>query len=202
MTSLQNLYLKIEEHLINDEKPSNYLNEVYNNKLFKEYPFNMLYKLKEAEQSPKYHPEGNAWNHTMMVADEAAKIKYKSEDGKVFMWAALLHDVGKPLTTKVRNGRITSYDHDKVGERLAKEFLTFFINDNSYIDKICNLVRYHMHILYVVNNLPYKDMKGIKERTNIKEVALLGLCDRLGRLGSNRIKEEETIKIFIELCYK
>jgi putative nucleotidyltransferase with HDIG domain len=200
MMSLQDLYLKIEDHLLNDEKPSDYLNEIYYNELFKEAPFNMLYKLKEAEQSPKYHPEGNAWNHTMMVVDEAAKVKSKSKNIKNFMWAALLHDIGKPSTTKVRNGRITSYDHDKVGEKLAKDFLVYFTDDNKFIDEVCGLVRYHMHILYVVNNLPYKDMKGIREKTDIKEVALLGLCDRLGRLGSDIEKEEETIKKFLKIC--
>lgn len=200
MINLQDLYLKIEDHLLNDEKPSDYLNEIYDNELFKEAPFNMLYKLKEAEQSLKYHPEGNAWNHTMMVVDEAAKAKSKSKNIKSFMWAALLHDIGKPSTTKVRNGRITSYDHDKVGEKLAKDFLVYFTEDDKFIDEVCGLVRYHMHILYVVNNLPYKDMKGLREKTDIKEVGLLGLCDRLGRLGSDREKEEETIKKFLKIC--
>lgn len=202
MMSLQELYLKIEDHLLNNEKPSDYLNQIYNNELFKEVPFNMIYNLKTTEQSPKHHPEGNVWNHTMMVVDEAAKVKSKSKNPKVFMWSALLHDIGKPSTTKVRKGRITSYNHDRVGERLTKEFLSYFTTDNNYINEICALVRYHMHILYVINNLPYKDMKGIKERTDIKEVALLGFCDRVGRLGSDKTKEEETIKMFLEICNK
>lgn len=200
MMNLHDIYLDIENHLLNDEKPSDYLNEIYNNELFKEMPFNMLYKLKKVEQSPKYHPEGNVWNHTMMVVDEAAKVKLKSKNLKVFMWASLLHDIGKPSTTKIRNGRITSYDHDKVGEKLAKEFLLHFTDDNNFIDEVCGLVRYHMHILYVVNNLPYKDMKGIRESTDINEVALIGLCDRMGRLGSNISDEEKTIKRFLEMC--
>lgn len=200
MMSLHDLYLDIEKHLLNDEKPSDYLNKIYNNELFKEVPFNMIYKLKEAEQSPKYHPEGNAWNHTMMVVDEAAKVKSKSNNLKVFMWSAFLHDIGKPPTTKIRKGRITSYDHDKVGMKLAKDFLLHFTDDNNFINDVCALVRYHMHILYVVNNLPYKDMKGMRESIDINEVALLGLCDRLGRLGSNISDEEKTIKKFLEIC--
>lgn len=200
MMSLHDLYLEIENHLLNDEKPSNYLNEIYNNELFKEMPFNILYKLKEVEQSPKYHPEGNVWNHTMMVVDEAAKVKLKSKNLKVFMWAALLHDIGKQSTTKIRNGRITSYDHDKVGEKLAKEFLLHFTDDNNFIDEVCGLVRYHMHILYVVNKLPYKDMKGMRENTDVNEVALIGLCDRMGRLGSDISDEVKTIKRFLEMC--
>jgi putative nucleotidyltransferase with HDIG domain len=38
------------------------------------------------------------------------------------MWAALLHDIGKPDTTKQYKGRITSYDHDKAGALIARKF--------------------------------------------------------------------------------
>lgn len=200
MVCLQDLYLNIENHLLNDEKPSDYLNQIYNNKLFKKVPFNMIYNLRTTDQSPKYHAEGNVWNHTMMVVDEAAKVKSKSKNPKVFMWASLLHDIGKPYTTKIRNGRITSYDHDKVGEKRAKEFLLYFTDDNNFIDDVCGLVRYHMHILYVVNNLPYKDTKGMRENTDINEVALIGLCDRIGRSGSNINDEKKTIKKFLDMC--
>ncbi len=69
-------------------------------------------------QSPQHHPEGSVWNHTLLVVDEAAKIKEQSADPRTFMWAALLHDLGKPSTTMRRKSKITSYDHDKVGAQL------------------------------------------------------------------------------------
>lgn len=33
----------------------------------------MLRKLKSTVQSPKYHPEGNVWNHTLLVIDGRRK---------------------------------------------------------------------------------------------------------------------------------
>ena len=57
-----------------------------------------------------------------------------------------------------------------------------------------------MQVLYVVNNLPFQDIKGMKRQTDIREVALLGLCDRLGRAGADRQKEEDQIKRFLALC--
>jgi tRNA nucleotidyltransferase (CCA-adding enzyme) len=27
------------------------------------------------EQNPEYHPEGDVWTHTLMVMDEAAKLR-------------------------------------------------------------------------------------------------------------------------------
>jgi len=131
------------------------------------------------------------------VTNEASKVKDKSKDPKVFMWAALLHDIGKPLTTRTRKGKITSYDHDKVVAELANEFLSEFTDDKDFIEKVSALIRYHMHILYVHKDLPFADIKGMREQTDIDEVALLGLCDRLGRQGSDRLSEEENIRQFI-----
>lgn len=119
---LHSLFSQIEVHLLNDDKPSEYLNAVYNDPMFRQYPFDMLYKLKKTEQSKVHHPEGNVWNHTMLVVDEAAQAKAKSRNPVVFMWAALLHDIGKPGTTRIRKGRITAYDHDKLGAELSVRF--------------------------------------------------------------------------------
>jgi hypothetical protein len=57
-----------------------------------------------------------------------------------------------------------------------------------------------MQILFVDKNLPFADIKTMKRQTDIWEIALLGLCDRLGRLGANRILEEENIKMFLKKC--
>ncbi len=193
----KNIFDQIEKHLLKDNKPSNYLNELSEKAIFNQYPLILINDLKKAEQSPKHHPEGNVWNHTMLVVDEAAKVKDTSGDAKVFMWAALLHDIGKPATTKVRNGRITSYDHDVVGADLARKFLQEFSNDESFVQKVAQLVRWHMQILFVINNLPFADIKSMKKKTDINEVALLGFCDRMGRLNVNRQEEEENIRKFL-----
>lgn len=194
------LYFDIEKHLLEDIKPSDYLMEICLKPLFWKYPFDMLYKMKLTEQSQKYHPEGNVWNHTLLVVDEAAKIRKKSKNQKIFMWAAILHDIGKPITTRNRRGKITSYEHDKVGAELSKEFLSLFSKDNNFIDKVCGLVRYHMQILFVVNQLSFADIEGMKRYTDIHEVALLGFCDRMGRLNSSRVEEENNIKVFLQRC--
>lgn len=198
--NLKDIYIDINNHLLNDEKPSVFLNEISGNPLFLQSPFSMLNDLKKTEQSLLHHPEGNVWNHTMLVVDEAAKVKTRSKNAAVFMWAALLHDIGKPSTTKTRNGKITSYDHDKVGAKMSKDFLLSFIDDDSFIDEVSQLIRYHMQLLFVVNDMPFADIMGMKRNTDINEVALLGLCDRIGRANCDRIKEEINIDLFINKC--
>ncbi|MDF1494929.1 HDIG domain-containing metalloprotein [Caproiciproducens sp. CPB-2] len=198
MSIKQNLFESMEQHLLADEKPSLYFEELDKTAALREVPFAMLHDLKNAEQSPQHHPEGNVWNHTMLVVDEAAKVKGKSSDARSFMWAALLHDVGKPGTTRIRRGKITSYDHDKLGARMAAEFLKQFSGDEAFIEKVTALVRWHMQLLFVVNNLPFADAEQMKRQTSVRDVALLGLCDRLGRLNADREKEEENVRIFLE----
>lgn len=200
MSSKNDLFLEIERHLLQDEKPSEYFDSISELPLFREYPFEMLVKLKQAEQSPQHHPEGNVWNHTMLVVDAAAEVRQKSENPQVFMWAALLHDVGKPDTTKVRKGRITSYDHDKLGAELTEKFLSEFTQDTEFVQSVVSLVRWHMQILFVVNHLPFADVAAMKRQADVDEVALLGFCDRMGRLGADREKEEKNIQLFLQRC--
>lgn len=203
---MNNYFLEFEKHLMEDESPSKYFNNLIKSGDYpKEYPFDMISNLIKTEQNLEYHPEGNVWNHTMMVVDEAAARRDSSEKPRVFMWAALLHDIGKGPTTKIRKGKITSYDHDEVGERMAREFLEFFSQSEEFITQVAALVRWHMQLLFVVKELPWQNVERMDEETSIEEVALLGRCDRLGRGNMNRAtieKEEKNVKIFLEKSEK
>lgn len=152
-------------------------------------------------QSPVHHPEGNVWNHTMLVVDRAAARKGYSASPRAFMWAALLHDIGKPDTTKKRRGRITAYDHDKVGAELTRTLLMKASCESKLLETVVGLVRYHMQPLYVVKGLPFQDIAGMKAATSVVEVALLSYCDRLGRGSADQRAEARDIMIFLEKCH-
>lgn len=194
----KNLYNEINEHLMSDEVPSNYLKNVLSREVGGIFPFGMLFKMRQTKQSPEHHPEGSVFNHTIMVVDEAAKVKHRSKNPRAFMWAALLHDIGKPDTTRLRKGKITSYDHDKVGAKLARQFLEEFEEDNEFVDAVVALVRWHMQIMFVAKDMRFARVEEMKAEVDVEEVALLGFCDRLGRLNVNRKKEEENIKLFLD----
>ena len=188
---------QMTSHLITDEIPSNFFNRL--DKQLSEYPLSMIKELKNVEQYPKYHPEGNVWNHTMMVVDEAAKVRGHSSDSIVFMWASLLHDIGKPNTTKLRRGKITSYDHDIVGAKLARKFLEFYTKDNDFIVQVSNLVKYHRLLLYVFQGLLFGNKEQMLKETNIYDIALLCRCDRLGRIGADIEAEHNNYNEFIRM---
>lgn len=196
----QRLFLAVEQCLMEQEKPSESLNAFLEQGAFLDYPFHMLQRLQGTEQSPVHHPEGNVWNHTLLVVDQAASRKEESTDPRAFMWAALLHDIGKPDATKIRKGRITAYDHDKMGADLAREFLVAFDPEPAFIDRVFWLVRYHMQPLFVIKNLPYQDIGGMKKHVSIRDIALLGLCDRLGRTDAQEEREEQNLALFLDRC--
>lgn len=191
------MYKRLTKHLMEDDSPSEYINDL--GEVLKEYPLSMLRELKNIEQSKKFHPEGNVWNHTMMVIDEAARVRENSNDSKVFMWAALLHDIGKPDTTKVRKGRITSYEHDLVGAKLSEKFLLYYTKDKHLINKVSMMVKYHMHMLYVLKRLPFGNPKQMIKEVDLHDIALLCRCDRLGRIGADIEAETKNYKDFLKI---
>lgn len=68
-------------------------------------------------QEPEWHPEGDVWVHTLLVIDEARKriddIPYPEQ--VTVMLGAVCHDLGKPSTTAVIDGRIRSLEHEEEG---------------------------------------------------------------------------------------
>lgn len=198
----QALFQEIETHLLEDEKPSIWLKAISFQTEMEKYPFSLLLKQKETPQSPLHHPEGSVWNHTMMVVDEAAKRKGKSINPRVFMWAALLHDIGKPSATKVRKDKITAYHHDQIGADLTEKFLSQFQQSSAFIDAVTALVRWHMQILYVLHHSRFQATEEMIQAVNVSELALLGLCDRLGRGNRDTKTEEENIARFLQIIQK
>ncbi len=193
-------YIQITKHLCQDKNPSTFLNMLMAEGAFSCYPFYMLTDMQKTPQSPIYHPEGNVWNHTCLVVDEAAKMREQSANPIVFMWAALLHDIGKPSTTKKRRGKYTSYDHEKVGMQLTVEFLSVLTEDIEFIQQVSQLVRFHMQPLFVLKDLPFAELDYMVKQTNVDEIALLGFCDRMGRGNSNYAKEKSNKQAFLNKC--
>jgi tRNA nucleotidyltransferase (CCA-adding enzyme) len=68
-------------------------------------------------QEPEWHPEGDVWIHTLLVIDEARKrIDDLPHPQQVaVMLGAVCHDLGKPPTTAVIDGRIRSLEHEEEG---------------------------------------------------------------------------------------
>ena len=190
------LFYDIEKHLLEDDVPSIYLRTLITENIGVESRFYILKELSKVLQDPHHHPEGDVLEHTLQVVDEAAKVRGKANNKKAFMWASLLHDLGKEKTTIMRKGRWTAYNHDRVGAEMARRLLREVSADKEFNERVCNLTRHHMSYLYITKRLPFGDIKSMVENTDINDVALLTLCDRLGR---GEISEKNKKKIIDSL---
>lgn len=122
-----------------------------------------LKHLSETAQSPVHHQEGDVAIHTRMAV-EACPLKCDPD----LLWAALLHDIGKPLTTeRGLDGKITAYKHDHVGARIAKEILIRLGASDRQIDTVVWLVKnhifYHSWQLKNENQISRKQLSMIKD---------------------------------------
>jgi tRNA nucleotidyltransferase (CCA-adding enzyme) len=81
--------------------------------------------LYDCPQDPEWHPEGNVWVHTLMVIDKARELNGDLDRPRLatVMLAAVCHDLGKPATTAVIDGRIKSPNHEAMGVEPATRIL-------------------------------------------------------------------------------
>ena len=91
-----------------------------------------LVPLYDCPQDPEWHPEGDVWIHTLMVIDEARRRNADLDRPQLaaVMLGAVCHDLGKPLTTAVIDGRWRSPGHEAAGVPAATRLLDRF-NINS-----------------------------------------------------------------------
>lgn len=115
-----------------------------------------LVAMKGVQQDPVWHPEGDAWVHTLHVADAAVAIADRDglndRDRTVLVLAAICHDLGKPATTVFERDHWRAPGHDEAGVEPTKSFLQRIGCPLLIIDEVVQLVRWHMvHITNTVS---------------------------------------------------
>ncbi len=180
----EELFYELEHHLLFDEKPSVFLKEIFlnsnNNSCYD--LIKSILDLNEIKLNSKFSPQGNALTHTLSVIDEAAKYRHLANNKKAFMFAALLHDIGKSKTTIVNsNNDMIDTHHNLIGGEMARRILRNYVNDMTLRNNIVSLIKHHMTHFYVLNRIKTNEVLNMIESTDIHDVALLSLCDRLGK---------------------
>ncbi|MEO8372206.1 MAG: CCA tRNA nucleotidyltransferase [Candidatus Solibacter sp.] len=105
--------------------------------------------MKGVEQPPQFHPEGDVWQHTLLLLEQL------NQPTATLALGALLHDVGKPGTFRVAD-RIRFDGHVEEGVRLAHHILTRLHFSREEIDQVEALIDNHMK---------FKDVTRMKEST-------------------------------------
>lgn len=162
-----------------------------------------LYDLIGVPQSPKYHPEGDAFVHTMMVVDEAAALRGRAQHPFPFMLAAITHDLGKKVSTgRKENGDWHSIGHERTGQALIRKMLSRLGAQEETIAYCVSLCALHMrvHTCFYGNAGIAATNRLFGECVCPEDLALLCICDARGKGGpkENADKEERFIKERLE----
>lgn len=177
----ERLFEEFTKLLLKANKPSLGLNFLKESTWLVHFP--ELAVLIECEQNQEWHPEGDVWNHTLMVVDNAATLRDQvpEKDRLAFMFGALLHDMGKPVTT---TSDLRSPGHDAKGVFVARRFMERLTNNVDLIEKVCNLVRFHMIPGQLDRDEAKKSSwKRLHNRSDLNLLGFLSKCDSAGRTG-------------------
>ena len=145
--------------------------------------FSELAALRKTPQNPLYHPEGDAFEHTMLVLNAAAEIRDHMRDPMVFMLAVLTHDLGKAVSTKLSDkGAWQAIGHEHTGIPLCESMLSRLGAAKADIAYAKNMCALHMRLHVCYYN------KARISRTNLlfdesicpEELAWLVVCDARG----------------------
>jgi tRNA nucleotidyltransferase (CCA-adding enzyme) len=87
--------------------------------------FPEIQTLIDVPQDKEWHPEGDVFVHTGLVADRARELIDDLPYAKqvTVMLAAIAHDFGKPATTEFIEGRLRSRGHEEAGVAPTERFL-------------------------------------------------------------------------------
>ena len=190
--SRERLLGEFKKLLLRAEQPSIGLEILRQTKILRFFP--ELEALIDVPQDPTWHPEGCVWTHTLMVVDEAAKLRIGEEKADlVLMFGALCHDFGKPETTIRKDGHWRSPAHDVLGMQPTEKFLRRLTDEASLIEKVAVLVREHLRPAMLYNDREKVTPGAIRRlalRVSIPELLLVAEADHFGRTTDDALRRE------------
>ena len=144
-------------------------------------------------QNPRYHAEGDVWTHTMMVLDEAAALRHRTENPYAFMMAALAHDFGKALCTEEIDGVIHAYDHELAGLAPAETFVKRITAETKVLKYVLNITALHMkpNTMAHANSNPKSTSRMFDQAMDPEGLICMALADDRGRICAERVGSTE-----------
>ncbi len=143
-------------------------------------------------QEPEWHPEGDVWVHTLMVIDEArSRIDDLARGPAIaMMLGAVCHDLGKPATTAVIDGRIRSPGHEEGGVAPATRVLdrlhVHTIDGYDVRRAVLGLVAHHLKpSAFRKSPTPVSDgaFRRLAQKVDLELLARFARADCAGRTG-------------------
>jgi tRNA nucleotidyltransferase (CCA-adding enzyme) len=143
-------------------------------------------------QEPEWHPEGDVWVHTLMVIDKARQLNVDLDRPRLttVMLGAVCHDLGKPATTAVIDGRIRSIDHEQAGVAPTLSLLdrlnVHTIDGFDVRSQVVGLVANHLKpgMFHKAQHVGDGAFRRLAQKVDLALLARLARADCLGRTGA------------------
>jgi poly(A) polymerase len=129
-----------------------------------------LASLHGIDQSKEYHPEGDAWSHTIET------FRHRKLPSLRLSLGLLLHDTGKPGSESSEGKKFDR--HAEIGRAVAERFMTRLGFPRLLIEDVSFLVRYHM-LPAALPRLPMSRLAGIIDDPRFPILLELYKCDEL-----------------------
>ena len=145
-----------------------------------------LAALATTPQDPLWHPEGDVLVHSLWAADLAAAYADERdlhpERRVLLVLAALFHDLGKPDTTRKRDGRISSHGHAEHGAELIRSMGRRLGLPRPHVKAAAAIAETHMAHLSVRGEPSTKAVRRLRDRleaagTSLDDWAVVVRCD-------------------------
>ncbi len=188
----ERIFVELEKTLLKSDKPSVFFESLRKMEQLDSF-FPEIKELIGVPQDPIHHPEGDVWNHTMLVLDAAAEMREQAYYPLGFMMSALCHDLGKTVTTECVAGKIHSYKHETEGIPIASNFLGRLSNMVKLKEYVINMISLHMKPRQMATQkASAKSMcKMFDEAISCDDLVLLSKADSYNRLSENDYSEAE-----------
>jgi predicted kinase len=157
---------------------------------------------KSCPQDPIYHAEGNVWIHTRMVLDrlvvDPAWRQLAAGDAEIVYLAAVLHDVAKPSTTRVRDdGRVSARGHSPRGAVDARRILWGMGYPFALREAVCALVRFHQVPYFLIEEPnPLSSLARLSQSARCDLLQILSNADMKGRICQDPDRPLQNIERF------
>ena len=151
-----------------------------------------MHALIDCPQEPDWHPEGDVWTHTLMVIDQAARANADLDRPRLasIMLGAVCHDLGKPATTAVVDGRIRSLGHEEAGVESAARLLdrlnVHSLDGFDVRAQVLGLTAHHLKpgaFHKVRDELTDGAFRRLAQKVDLELLARLARADCRGRTG-------------------
>jgi tRNA nucleotidyltransferase (CCA-adding enzyme) len=190
---------KETEKALKEERPSNFFRSLVEMDVL-DIIFPELHRMIGLNHNPKHHAEGDVFEHTMRVLDAASKLS----NDPIVRFAAIFHDIGKPLVHTER-GTFHGHSEEALVFNAMNELKDRLKIPNSYMELAIIVAKSH-HKVHDLEKMSHQGLRRFlvkdlpKNKETLDKMILSIKADELGRITSldgPMLSKEEADLLFL-----